>query len=405
MLERLKKIGPGAFVSAAFIGPGTVTACTLAGANFGHALLWALVFAIIATIILQEMSARLGIITQKGLGETLRHSLEGSMWKWPLFLLVIVALYIGNAAYEGGNLSGAALGVQAIAGGSETVYSTAVVFIFIAAVVLLWTGSYKRLEKILIGLIVLMAISFVATFIIVKPDLIAMGRGLFIPTIPEGSLLTVIALIGTTVVPYNLFLHSSAVKARWSNPSDLSDARTDTVVTIGIGGLITIAIASTAAASIFGTGLEIASAVDMARQLDPLFGWFSKYLLGIGLMAAGISSAITAPLATAYAVSEILNLERDMASKPFRFISLSVVTIGAFFALTGIKPLTIIMFAQFANGLLLPIVASFLLLAMNRKEILGEHANGVVANIFGGIVLLVTTGLGVQLIVKASGIL
>jgi manganese transport protein len=405
MLARLKNIGPGAFVSAAFIGPGTVTACTLAGANFGYALLWALVFAIAATMVLQEMSARLGIITQKGLGETLRHSLEGSMWKWPLFLLVIVALYLGNAAYEGGNLSGAALGVQAIAGGSEIVYRTAVVFIFFAAAALLWSGSYKRLEMILIGLIVLMAVSFIATFIIVKPDLTAMGRGLVVPTIPEGSLMTVIALIGTTVVPYNLFLHASAVKARWSSPSDLSDARTDAVITIGLGGLITIAIASTVAASIFGTGLEISNAVDMAKQLEPLFGWFSKYLLGIGLLAAGLSSAITAPLATAYAVSEILDLDRDMASKPFRFISLSVVVIGAFFALTGIKPLTIIMFAQFANGLLLPIVASFLLHVMNRKELLGDHANGAIANIFGGIVLLVTTGLGVQMIMKASGIL
>ena len=252
MLSRLKNIGPGALVAAAFIGPGTVTACTLAGANFGYALLWALVFAIIATMILQEMSARLGIMTQKGLGEVLRDSFQNSIWKWPLITLIIVGLYIGNAAYEGGNLSGAALGFEAIVGEGEHIYFAAVAFLYIVAALLLWSGSYKRLEKILISLIVLMAFAFIATFIIVKPDLMAMGKGLLVPSIPSGSLMTVIALIGTTVVPYNLFLHASAVKARWSGAEDLGNARADTVITIGLGGLITIAIASSL---IFDIGL------------------------------------------------------------------------------------------------------------------------------------------------------
>ena len=112
MLKRIKNNGPGALIAAAFIGPGTVTACTLAGANYGYTLLWALLFATVATIILQEMSARLGLVTQQGLGETLRIMLSQSIWKWPLFGLVIVALYLGNAAYEAGNLSGAALGIN-----------------------------------------------------------------------------------------------------------------------------------------------------------------------------------------------------------------------------------------------------------------------------------------------------
>ena len=401
MLARLKDIGPGALVAAAFIGPGTVTTATLAGANFGYALLWALVFAIIAAIILQEMAARLGIMTQKGLGEILRASFEGSVWKYPLAGLVIMALYVGNAAFEGGNISGAALGVQAIAGETQTTYRAAVVFLYIAAALLLWNGSYKRLEKILISLILLMTFAFIATFIIVKPNLFAMLRGLFMPSIPAGSLMTVIALIGTTVVPYNLFLHASAAKAHWSGAEDLSKARTDTVVTIGLGGLITIAIASTVAASIFGTGLHISGAGDMAKQFEPLFGVYSKYLLGMGLLAAGLSSAITAPLATAYAVSEILGLKGGMASRQFRLISLSVATIGVILALTGIKPITIILFAQFANGLLLPIIASFLLHAMNRKDLLGKYANSFVANVLGGVVVIITAGLGLRMILKS----
>lgn len=404
MINRLKNIGPGALVAAAFIGPGTVTVATMAGANFGFALLWVLIFATVATIVLQEMAARLGVITQKGLGETLRELLEDSAWKWPLFFLMIVALYLGNAAYEGGNLSGAALGIEAIAGHRENVYPIAVSSISVIAALLIWLGSYRQLEKVLLGLVVLMAFAFVATFLIVKPDLGALTRGLIIPTIPSGSLMTVLALIGTTVVPYNLFLHASAVKTRWSGPDDLADVRSDTIITIGLGGLITLLIVSTAAASIFGTGLQIASVSDMATQLDPLFGSFSKYLLGVALLAAGLSSAITAPLATAYAMSEILGLRGGATSQKFRLVGLSVIGVGAALALTGIKPIRIIISAQMANGLLLPIIASFLLFAMNRKALLGAYANGVLANILGGAVLVIATGLGIRMIATALGV-
>ena len=111
-----KNIGPGPLVAAAFIGPGTVTLCTLAGVNFGHALLWAMVLSIIATIVLQEMSARLGIISQKGLSEILTTEIKNPILKVFAILLIISAIVIGNAAYEAGNISGGVLGLQAIFG-------------------------------------------------------------------------------------------------------------------------------------------------------------------------------------------------------------------------------------------------------------------------------------------------
>ena len=204
--ERLRKSGPGALVTAAFIGPGTVTACTLAGVNFGYALLWALVFATLATIALQEMSARLGVVTQKGLGDTLADLLSGSFWRWPLIALVCIALYLGNAAYEAGNLSGAALGIAAIAGESEFAFRASIVAISALAAALLWSGSYRLIETALVVLVGFMALAFAATFAIVRPDFGALFSGLVMPTIPDGALLTVVALIGTTVVPYNLCL-------------------------------------------------------------------------------------------------------------------------------------------------------------------------------------------------------
>jgi manganese transport protein len=403
MFKRLRDMGPGALVAAAFIGPGTVTACTLAGANFGYALMWALLFATIATIILQEMSARLGLVMQQGLGETLKELFQQSMWKWPLFALIIVALYLGNAAYEGGNLAGAALGLEAISSDQQSIYPFAVVLISILAAILLWRGSYKLIEQALVILVLIMVVAFVATFIAVKPDMAAIFNGLFIPRVPEGSLLTVIALIGTTVVPYNLFLHASAVKAKWSSVTNLNSARSDSATAIGIGGLVTILIASTAAASIFGTGLSISGAGDMAVQMEPVFGSFSKYMLGLGFFAAGLSSSLTAPLATSYAMTEILGIKGGTSSLTFRLIALSVIVIGASLALTGIKPITIIIAAQFANGLLLPIIASFLLFVMNQEALLGKYTNGLLGNVLGGAVVLVTAGLGMKIILQAAG--
>ena len=405
MLKRIKNIGPGALIAAAFIGPGTVTACTLAGANYGYTLLWALLFATVATIILQEMSARLGLVTQQGLGETLRIMLNQSVWKWPLFSLIMVALYLGNAAYEAGNLSGAALGIEALTDERRSLYRISVIVISLLAGILLWRGSYKQIERMLLVLVAIMALAFIATFISVGPDLTALFKGLTTPNIPDGSLLTVIALIGTTVVPYNLFLHASAVKAKWSSINDLKHARADTATAIGLGGLITILIASTAAASIFGSGLNISGAGDMATQLEPLFGSLSKTMLGMGFFAAGLSSSITAPLATAFPVTEILGIKGGTSSRVFKLIALSVIFSGASFALTGIKPISIILTAQFANGLLLPIIAMFLLVVMNQKKQLGQYVNKWLGNTLGAIVVIVTAGLGIRLIMSATGVL
>ncbi|MCO7189579.1 MULTISPECIES: Nramp family divalent metal transporter [unclassified Pseudoalteromonas] len=403
MLKKIQNLGPGVIVTAAFIGPGTITACTLAGAQFGYALLWALVFATIATIILQEMSARVGIVTQKGLGEVIHESLRESVWKWPLFALIIVAICIGNAAYEAGNLVGAALGIEAISTPGKWVFRGSIIALTALGAVILMLGTYKQIERILIALVSIMALAFVITFFLVGPDLTALFKGLVTPQLPEGSLLTVIALIGTTVVPYNLFLHASAAKTHWSDPNDIPQARTDTAISIGLGGLIAILVTSTAAASIFTLGLSVNNAVDMAKVFEPLFGSLSKYLLGVGLFAAGLSSVITAPLATSYVVSELLQLNTEVDGKAFRLISVTIIGIGAVLSMANIKPIEIILLAQFANGLLLPVIAGFLLYVMNNTRMLGQYSNTQVSNILGFSVLIFTAMLGIRLIGKSLG--
>jgi Mn2+/Fe2+ NRAMP family transporter len=395
--------GPGALVTAAFIGPGTVTACTLAGANFGYALLWALVFATAATIILQEMSARLGVVTGRGLGEALMAGAGSPLLRLAIAALVVTALAMGNAAYQAGNLTGASLGGEAILGAQAPDRRIWIAVLAVLAGALLLTGSYKSLERALIALVALMSLAFAGSVLITRPDPIAILGGLA-PQLPEGSLFTAIALIGTTIVPYNLFLHASAARERWGGKGAgaLADARRDTQVSVGFGGLISIFILVTAAASLFASGLTIRSGADLAAGIEPAYGPVARYLVGAGLLAAGLSSAITAPMAAAYAVCELSG--QPPRGRLFRIVALAVLATGAGIALMGFNPLTVILTAQVANGILLPAVAAFLLVAMNRRSLLGEHVNTPLQNLLGGAVLLVTIGLGARLILRAAGV-
>ena len=395
--------GPGALVAAAFIGPGTVTACTLAGANFGYALLWALVFATIATIVLQDMAARLGAGAGIGLGQALLQSFDRGIARWAIPLLVFVALAIGNAAYEAGNLAGAALGLQALGLSTPAPHWLIGGLALIAATVL-WFGNYIFLERFLVGLVLLMSLAFIISAVLVDIDWRAAVAGLQ-PRIPDGGLLTAIALIGTTIVPYNLFLHAAACRQRWQGSSAVHKARTDTVISIGLGGLVSMTIVATAATALYQSGLQVDNAADMARSIEPAFGAAASYLVGLGLLAAGLTSAITAPMATAWVVCELLGVTADQQSRTFRLTALLIIAIGAGFGMSGIKPISLILVAQFANGLMLPIIAVFLLLVMNRKSLLGAYSNGLISNIAGSLVVLVTVGLGLRAMLRAAGIL
>ena len=399
-------MGPGALVAAAFIGPGTVTACTIAGASFGFSLAWALVFATVATIILQSMSARLGVAGRVGLGEAMVSRTDNPALKWGAAGLVLAALAIGNAAYESGNIAGGALGLDALfsADGDGSGKAHVLIVAGIAAAALLY-GKYKALERILIALVILMSLAFAASFVLVRPDFGALLGGL-VPAVPENGLLSTIAIIGTTIVPYNLFLHAAAARDRWQGGADDLDAATsDTAISIGLGGLVSIFILATAASTIFASGVEVKNAADMAIALEPLAGSGARYFIGIGLFAAGLTSSITAPMATAYAVTEIIpGLGGERKPLMFRVIALTIVAIGLGVSLLGIRPTELITIAQVANGLLLPIIAIFLLVAMNNKSLLGTHVNGWAANLLGGGVVAITILLGARLILRVFGV-
>lgn len=396
--------GPATLVTAAFIGPGTVTTCTLAGANFGFTLLWAMLLSIALTIFLQEMTVRLGLVGQTGLGSAIRQQLNNPFVKAGGIFLVLSAILIGNAAYQGGNLAGATLGLNDLFGKQIMSINNFWLYLCVGiAFVFLWTGSYKVIEKLMMALVILMSLSFVITAILLKPDLPNLLKGLFIPNVSATNALTIIALIGTTVVPYNLFLHSAAVRKTWQGKESLSAARSDLFWSVLLGGIISLAIIICASASLYGEGTEVANALDMASQLEPLLGTWSKYLLCFGLFAAGITSAITAPLAAAFAVSGVLGWDENLKSTGFRLVWLLVLVVGTIVAGTKISAIQIIFFAQVANGLLLPLIVAFLLWTMNNKKLLGDYVNSAWQNAIACLLLVASLGLGFRSIARAIG--
>lgn len=397
--------GPGVLVAAAFIGPGTVTICIVTGTTYGFTLLWALVLSILATIVLQEMAARIGLITGKGLSQVIREAVHNKMARTVTIGLMLSAIAIGNAAYEAGNISGGVLGIEVlglsggVSFGSFTINVWSIALGSFAAVIL-YLGNYKILEKILVTLVIFMSLAFIITAIVTRPNLISLLQGSFLPSVPEGSLFTIVALIGTTVVPYNLFLHASLVNEKWKGKAYLATARRDTIVAVVLGGIVSMAIVVCAAAI---QEKEITDALGLARSLEPLFGDYSRYFVGIGLGAAGLTSAITAPLAAAYVVQGCLGWERDLKATKFRVVWISVLLLGILFSSIGYSPIQIIQFAQVTNGLLLPIIAVYIIWIVNRSQVMGSYINTAMQNIFSILILGIVVILGARTILKVFG--
>ncbi|MGB1174316.1 MAG: Nramp family divalent metal transporter [Luminiphilus sp.] len=400
MSKTRQHFGPGAMVAAAFIGPGTVTTATLAGGNFGFTLLWAVAFSVIATLVLQEMTCRLGVVGQLGLGDAIVQKTQSRGLYIPAAALVICAIFIGNAAYEAGNITGAAVGLPEFSVMDINLWG---VFIGAVAFLLLASGKFRLIEHVLVGLVVCMALVFVGTAVVVAPPFLEILKGLITPTLPENGILVIIGLIGTTVVPYNLFLHAATLKRHAADGVTLAEARRDITISVLGGGLITLCIVITAAAALHGSGAPVVSLNDLAPTLQPLLGDSSSTFLAIGFLAAGLSSAITAPLAAAYAVTEIVQLRPELKNRVFRWTWQSVIIAGVLFASLSLKPLQLILLAQIANGALLPVIALFILWVSNDKTLLREHSNNRIQNLLGCAVVGITLVLGLRSILLATG--
>lgn len=388
---RFPRLGTSSLVVAAFVGPGTVLTCASAGAGYGYALAWVLLFSVASAFILQSLTAGTGILAQQGLGEVFREATTQPVARFALFGLVVVGLWVGCAAFETGNLIGAAAGIQTALGleGSRTGLTVAIT-LAAAAVLLLKLRALTRVFQLFVAA---MGLLFVLTLIAVPVDGGAVVQGLLVPTVPPGSLLNVVALIGTTIVTYNLFLHAAASKRYWAGENPQQAWRRELAgmaLFLPLGGLISLAIL-VAGASLAGTGAGASEVADFARLLEPTAGPAARLLFGLGLFAAGITSAITAPLAAAAGITELFGWPQDERDGRFRAVWGSVLLAGLVFGLVDVSPLAAIVAAQAANGILLPVVAGLMLVVAIRQQRVTLPRWYYAA---GAVVTLICAGLG-----------
>ena len=394
MFKSLKNVGPGLIITSAFIGPGTVTLCILSGIEYGYSLIWCVIFSIFATCYLQEISSRLGIISRKGLSEILI-DIDNKLLRKVAILFIFLSLFIGNIAYESGNISGTSMGLETFIGNYTYNFlnidvNFIPVFIGIILLLIVGNGNYKIFEKFLVFLVSMMSLTFIFIAIISKPNLSDLLNGL-VPSVNDKNFVYVIGLIGTTVVPYNLFLHSYVSKNKWKTKEDHKKSIFDTIISISIGGVISLSIIITSASvhSLFNLS-EIKNAVDLGNQLSPILGNFSKYFISIGLFCAGITSSITAPIATSYALSGIFKYKAKWEDPTFKKLSYTVIIVGILFSSLSYKPILIIKFAQFINGLFLPLIAGFLLWSINKRKIMGNYINSKKYNLLGVFIIIIS---------------
>ncbi len=360
--------GPAWLVTAAFLGPGTLTTATLAGQATGLGLLWALALSLALTAGLQLLLVHLVLDRRRDFGALIRETLEPPGLRWLSVIVTALAIGFGNAAYQAGNLTGAALGLGAWLPLPPALLGPGLAAI---AALLLLTRLRARLEGLLLALIAVMAGVFcLAALASLRAGVPSLT--LAAPAGQAGAL--ALALIGTTVVPYNLFLHGRALLDRLppggepDAPADgalRQDARRDTLRAVAVGGLITGAILLLAA----GSTAEGSSLERLAAPLRPLLGAGAEPFLALGLFAAGLSSAITAPLAAAWALAGLFRWAPRLDDPRTLGTALTVLAVGALGATLGGQPLQMIVLAQGANALALPWFAFLLLrLATLRRQ-------------------------------------
>lgn len=392
-MKRLLQVLFWSLIPAAFIGPGTVTTCAQAGATFGYALLWALTFSTVATVVLQEASARVTVVSGRNLAEAIRDRFRGGALGLLIVLLVLGAIVLGNAAYEAGNVLGASAGAAL---GSPVDARVATVLIGLVSAAVLWVGTPRTVTTVLAATVGFMGIAFIATAVLLRPPAGEVLRGSLVPAVPPGAGLLLLGLVGTTVVPYNLFLGSAAARGQ-----GLREIRFGLSVAVILGGLISMGIL-VAGADVEGTfSYEAVSATLSARLggwAGPLFAW--------GLFAAGFSSAITAPLAAAVTAQSLFGRETarwDARGWRYRAVWMGVLAVGVGFGLAGVRPIPAIILAQALNGVVLPFAAVFLLVVVNDRGLMGDAGiNGPVANAVTAAVVAVTLVLGVSGVLRAG---
>lgn len=354
-------------ISAAFIGPGTVTTAASAGALFELDLLWCVTFSTFACIVLQEVSARLTIVSGMTMGQAMiqRFGVRRGIW---LNFLLGGPVILGCAAYQAGNIIGAVSGLQLM---TSAAIATLTTFVAIVVAVILWSDRRQTIGWLMTALVGIMGVAF-AVLAFGRPfGFTELAAASFLPSLPPGSELLALGLVGTTIVPYNVFLGSGVSKGQ-----TVPLMRVGLSISVIIGGLITsfILLAGTSVTG-FNDFRELSEALRAA--LGPAGAW----ALGVGLFAAGFSSAVTSPYAASLIAGTVFGWQKPAQRLTWMLVLLTGFLVG----MSGLKPIPVILMVQALNGLVLPLLTAFLILLINDRQLINEKER---PSVYYNIVLL-----------------
>src|SRR5208282_4210135 len=403
----LAVVGPGLITSNVDNDAGGITTYTTAGAHFGYTLLWSLIPMTIALYVSEEMCARMGVVTGKGLSDLIR---EEFGFRSTFFVMVAaLAVDLGNTVAE---FAGVAASMQ-IFGVSKLI---SVPLAGIAVWLLVVKGSYRQVEKIFL-VACGFYLSYVVSAILAKPDWLQAAKETVAPTLHYSTdyLLMLTALVGTTIAPWQFFYLQAGFVEKRVGPKQYKHARLDVLVGSISCMVIVFFIIVCCAATLNKNGMtDITDAAQAAAALVPLAGRFAGYLFAFGLLNASLFAASILPLSTAHVICEGLGFEAGLDQKfreapVFYWLYTALVVIGgAIILIPGAPLLKILILSQVANGVWLPIVLIFMILLSNRADLMGDKANGPLFNaiawVSSAIMIALTLILLYQAIVNPSSI-
>jgi NRAMP (natural resistance-associated macrophage protein)-like metal ion transporter len=390
-------LGPGIITSNVDNDAGGITTYSLAGANFGLSLLWSLIPITFVLVVIQEMGARMGVVSGKGLSDLIRERFGVKVTFYVMIVLIVTNL--GNTLAE---FAGIAASLEIF--GIPRYFSIPLSILF-----LMWLavkGTYSRVEKVFLVACVFYVAYVVAGFL-VHPDWVAVVKAVGTPTIKFETpfLIMLVGLVGTTIAPWMQFYLQSSVVDKGLSAKDLKVVRWDVAIgSIGVS-IVAFFIILTCAATLHKEGIKIEEAAEAARALRPLAGDYSTWLFAFGLFNASMFAAAILPLSTAYTVCEAFgwesSLDKKFSEAP-QFYGLYCFTIffSGLIILAPRLPLISIMFvSQVLNGIVLPVILIIMLFLINDSAVMREHTNGPVMNLICWAAVILLIGLSVLALV------
>ena len=385
----LAVMGPGLIAGIAGNDAGGITTYSVMGAQSGLSLLWLFPITIVILAIVQEMAARLGVVTGQGLSDLIRDRFGVRPTAFAMAILLVA-----NLANTVAEFSGAAAALEIF--GISRYIVVPIVALAIWALVL--KASYRTIERVFLSVIVVF-LAYIASAILANPDWGAVGRALVTPKmdLSPALLLLMVAVVGTTITPYMQFYLTSAVAEKGIGVDELNLERADAIGGSIWTNVIAIFIVVATATTVGAVGGRITSAADAAQALEPVAGRLAEALFAVGLFGASVLAATIMPLSTAFVICEAFGWESGVDkrfgdARAFFSIYTFVLAAGALIVLVpGLDLLPLIIASQNLQGLLLPVVLIFMALLVNDARLMGEHRNGKVANVlaWGAIAIIV----------------